>query len=170
MISKIILGMVGVFVVFLGFGFAELSWAAAPDGCKTWFDGCNNCTRGSISDSWTCTKIACKGGNTALPNCREYFSDGDGQDINGDVNADIDGDGEITLLDALLVMKYVAGVSSDRWSGPSGLGEGDADCDGDVDLIDAILFAKKVVGMDMSGTKWCTNNDRGSFLETVRVF
>ena len=126
-----------------------------PDNCKTWFDGCNTCNRDSEGDSSICTKKACKGGNTANPYCKEYFT-------NTEMNVDINGDQKITMIDALLLLKYVAGVTAKGWTGPINPGEGDADCDGDVDMIDALLTLKKAANLDMDKTKWCGSKNKDS--------
>jgi hypothetical protein len=54
---------------------------------------------------------------------------------------DVDGDGDIDIIDALLIAQYYVGLD------PEGFipGNGDTDCDGDIDIIDALLAAQYYV-------------------------
>merc|ERR1719198_2297429 len=44
-----------------GFGVVPLqdNSIGAPNGCMTWNDGCNTCTRFALTDSFSCTEMAC---------------------------------------------------------------------------------------------------------------
>lgn len=63
---------------------------------------------------------------------------------------DADGIGGITIADALLTVRYVAGLNVAEsfylWSA-------DVNCDGEVNIIDALFLARKAVGLTVP--KWC---------------
>lgn len=67
--------------------------------------------------------------------------------INGTVTVtpepDVNSDGEIDIIDALLVVQYYVGLN------PAGFNPlvADVDCDGDIDIVDALLIAQYYVGI-----------------------
>jgi len=44
----------------------------APNNCKSWFDGCNQCVRSAPGGNLACTEMACL--EDKEPVCREYFT------------------------------------------------------------------------------------------------
>ncbi len=51
----------------------EPIFQSAPNDCRSWFDGCNNCIRGNEGGPLACTRKACS--VNEKPFCREYFGD-----------------------------------------------------------------------------------------------
>ena len=62
---------------------------------------------------------------------------------------DVNGDGEITIVDALLVARHVVGLSVSDFDASAA----DVNCDGEVNIIDALFIARKAVGLPVTG--WC---------------
>jgi hypothetical protein len=56
---------------------------------------------------------------------------------------DVNGDGSIDIVDALLTAQYYVGLD------PSGFipGNADTNCDGSIDIVDALLVAQYYVGL-----------------------
>lgn len=53
---------------------AKVSQAeVAPETCKLWFDGCNNCHRGEPGGPLACTRMACPPGSESNAECKEWF-------------------------------------------------------------------------------------------------
>lgn len=67
--------------------------------------------------------------------------------IIGDVNED----GNLTIVDALLVARNTVGLPV------NGLSEeaADVNCDGNIDIVDALLIARKAVGLNVN--EWCVD-------------
>ncbi len=61
------------------------------------------------------------------------------QSANGDVN----GDGGVTIVDALMIAQYYVGLSPN----PFNQGNADANCSGSIDIVDALLVAQYYVGL-----------------------
>ena len=64
---------------------------------------------------------------------------------------DVNGDGGITIVDALLVARKAVGLSSDIEASAA-----DVNCDGSITIVDALLIARKSVGLEV--TAWCGGN------------
>ncbi|MBQ4282833.1 MAG: dockerin type I repeat-containing protein, partial [Lachnospira sp.] len=60
------------------------------------------------------------------------------------IYGDGNGDGEIDIIDAVLVKQYIAGMNVDI-----NLDAGDVNCDGMVDIKDAVKLMKHMAGMDV---------------------
>ncbi|MBN2532997.1 MAG: dockerin type I repeat-containing protein [Spirochaetales bacterium] len=56
---------------------------------------------------------------------------------------DVDSDGAITIVDALLVAQYYVGIDPANFNPDAG----DVDCNGSIDIIDALLIAQYYVGL-----------------------
>ncbi|MBN2532509.1 MAG: hypothetical protein JXB88_06430, partial [Spirochaetales bacterium] len=56
---------------------------------------------------------------------------------------DVNGDGTVDIVDALLVAQYYVGLD------PAGFipGNADTNCDGNIDIVDALLIAQYYVGL-----------------------
>ena len=65
----------------------------------------------------------------------------------GDVGCDDD----VDAVDALFVLRYVAGLQS----GAACMAAGDADCDGDIDAVDALFILRHVAGLPVSLPQGC---------------
>jgi hypothetical protein len=63
------------------------------------------------------------------------------QSLTGDVNRD----GLVDIVDALLVAQYYVGLAPPAYTAP--VETGDANCDGLVDIVDALLIAQYYVGI-----------------------
>lgn len=64
---------------------------------------------------------------------------------------DVNGDGTVDIVDALLVAQYYVGLDPAGFTEP--LEAGDTNCDGAVDIVDALLIAQTYVGLDPAA--WC---------------
>jgi glucuronoarabinoxylan endo-1,4-beta-xylanase len=101
------------------------------------------CVTSSSSDLAEGASISASGGSfsASLPanSVTTFASSGSGPDNLGDVN----NDGAIDIIDALLIAQYYVGLD------PSGfdISRADCDCDGTVDIIDALLVAQYYVGL-----------------------
>ena len=62
---------------------------------------------------------------------------------------DVNGDGDLNIIDALLVARNAVGLSVGNFNADAA----DVNCDGNADIIDALLIARKAVGLSVSG--WC---------------
>jgi hypothetical protein len=71
-----------------------------------------------------------------IPQSRLYSESGPTGDL-----GDVDGDGTIDIVDALLVAQYYVGLISIDTT------NADTDCDGDIDIVDALLIAQYYVGL-----------------------
>jgi len=58
---------------FLYEGVCKIEAEEAPVNCKSWFDGCNQCFRGSEGGPLACTKMACSENLPAM--CNQYFEE-----------------------------------------------------------------------------------------------
>jgi hypothetical protein len=60
-----------------------------------------------------------------------------------DIPGDVNGDGSIDIVDALLIAQFYVGLN------PANFDQSDADtnCDGIIDIIDALLLAQFYVGL-----------------------
>lgn len=67
--------------------------------------------------------------------------------ILGDVNED----GNINIIDALIISQYYVGLDPQAFTAP--LEAGDVDCNGSVNIVDALLVAQKYVGLQTPA--WC---------------
>ena len=67
----------------------------------------------------------------------------------GHMAGDVTRDGEIDIVDALFVARYVVGLSVSNFDASAA----DVNCDGKVDIIDALFIARKAVGLPVTG--WC---------------
>ena len=64
-------------------------------------------------------------------------------DTNQDALGDVNGDGFIDIVDALLVAQYYVGLNPPGFNPDAA----DVNCDGEVDIIDALLIAQYYVGI-----------------------
>ena len=55
---------------------SEVKSVTAPETCRVWFDGCNNCHRAAAGGPLACTKKACAVNDE--PMCKEYMTGEDG--------------------------------------------------------------------------------------------
>jgi len=62
---------------------------------------------------------------------------------------DLNGDGSISVVDALLLARFVVGLSSNNYSKEVA----DVNCDDSINIVDALLIARKSVGLEVSN--WC---------------
>jgi endo-1,4-beta-xylanase len=85
----------------------------------------------SAALSWSCTYQS----KEIVPQSRLY-SDTSTGDL-----GDVDGDGSINIVDALLVAQYYVGLTSIDTS------RADTDCNGTVNIVDALLIAQYYVGL-----------------------
>jgi hypothetical protein len=67
---------------------------------------------------------------------------GEGTNV-GDVNSD----GSVDIIDALLVAQFYVGLNPQGFN----IGNADTDCSGGVDIVDALLLAQYYVGLNPSG-------------------
>jgi hypothetical protein len=113
-------------------GYLSSNWHldALEAGFEIWQDG-----QGLESVSFTGN--AYSGNATPTPSATPAPTDPQGGEP-GDVNAD----GTIDIIDALLVAQYYVGL-------PAGIIQeyADVDCDGDIDIVDALLIAQYYVGL-----------------------
>jgi len=56
---------------------------------------------------------------------------------------DVNGDGVIDIIDALLTARYSVGLNPEGFN----VDQGDANCDGSINIVDALLFAQYFVGL-----------------------
>jgi parallel beta-helix repeat protein len=65
---------------------------------------------------------------------------------------DVNGDGTINIVDALLIAQFSAGLPMPPQFNES---NGDTDCNGFVTIVDAYLVARYAAHLSMDGTSWC---------------
>jgi len=63
---------------------------------------------------------------------------------NSFLRGDVNGDGQVSMVDAMLIAQYVAGLIG---SGALHLTAADVNCSGGVSMVDAMLVAQKVAGL-----------------------
>jgi hypothetical protein len=73
------------------------------------------------------------------------------------IRADVNGDGEITSTDALLVLKKSEGQDMSETAWIDAPNAGDVNCSGSVDKHDSDLLLRYSVGLEMESTDWCIN-------------
>ena len=62
---------------------------------------------------------------------------------------DVNGDGQINIVDALLTARYAVGLPVSNFNTDAA----DVNCDGDINIVDALFIARKAVGLPVPG--WC---------------
>ena len=62
---------------------------------------------------------------------------------------DVNGDGDINIVDALLVARYAVQLPVSNFDEDAA----DVNCDGHINIVDALLIARKAVGLSV--TDWC---------------
>ena len=60
---------------------------------------------------------------------------------------DVSGDGQIDIIDALFVARYVAGLKVDNFNQAAA----DVNCDKSITILDALIIARKAAGLEVSG-------------------
>ena len=71
------------------------------------------------------------------------------------VRYDVNQDGYINTVDAMLTLKSSLNIDMSGTSWQSTADTGDVNCDGSLTTVDSRLLLKKSLGFDMSGTGWC---------------
>lgn len=78
------------------------------------------------------------------------------------IQGDIDCDDDVDAVDALQLLRFVAGLGANQPQGCPPLGEpigdtifGDIDCDGDVDAVDALQILRHVAGLGANQPQGC---------------
>lgn len=84
------------------------------------------------------------------------------QDVSWTASADVDCSGVVDAIDALQVLRYVAGLSAGQTQHCPGIGMeadgitlGDINCDDSVDAVDALLILRHVAGLSVNLPQGC---------------
>ena len=80
----------------------------------------------------------------------------------GPLQGDVDCDGDVDSVDALKVLRFVAGLDYEQVEPCPDIASGktifgDVDCDGDVDAVDALWILRFVAALSVTQTEPCVD-------------
>jgi TolB protein len=134
-------------------GAGHPAWS--PDGTKMAFHS----VRDGLHDVWVMDPDGSNQARLTTDAATDFGPDW--QPLPG-ITGDMNCDGEVNALDALIILRHVAGLpftvpdcSPPGTPGPNSVQKGDLNCDGEVNAVDALLILRFVAGLPVTLPPGC---------------